>query len=119
MDSVFFEQPVLLLFFAAAAALNFLLFKMQNDKNALYFALLNIAFHSAALCVMLISGASNEDVLLFLLFSAAMSLLRPKVLRARLQSSLPLLTKLTKHGKKPPVSASDCPDKDNREDSGK
>lgn len=69
MTSVFFEKPFLLLFFAAAAGLHILFVKMQKSKKAKYFALLNIAFHSAALCVLLICGASNEDALLFVLFS--------------------------------------------------
>ncbi len=75
MNSVFFEKPQFLLFFAAAIIFHAVLYFFKSKQYSLYIALACVALHSAAICVLLQNGASSEDILLFVLFSAFVSLL--------------------------------------------
>lgn len=78
MDSVFLQTPLFLLFIGGAAVLHIVSFLLRNRTCRIFAVLANIALHSAALCVILTSGGTNEDALLFLLLSACAALLQCK-----------------------------------------
>ena len=69
--TVLLANPILWLFYIAAAALGIL---TGVKKLPAFFGLGNLAVHAAAMIAIFLAGGALEDALLFLLFSAAAAL---------------------------------------------